>query len=71
MSNKSLVSINDLTKEEILELIEKASHFEANPNRDILAGKVVATLFFDICLMTCIPFVSLHLKLENMIFAHR
>lgn len=47
MSNKSLVSINDLTKEEILELIEKASHFEANPNRDILAGKVVATLFFE------------------------
>ncbi len=47
MSNKSLVSINDLSKEEILELIEKASHFEQNPNRDILAGKVVATLFFE------------------------
>ena len=47
MSNKSLVSINDLTKDEILELIEKASHFEANPNRNILAGKVVATLFFE------------------------
>ena len=46
MSNKSLVSINDLSKEEILDLIEKASHFEQNPNRDILAGKVVATLFF-------------------------
>ena len=47
MSNKSLVSINDLTKDEILDLIEKASHFEANPNRNILAGKVVATLFFE------------------------
>lgn len=47
MSNKSLVSINDLTKDGILELIEKASHFEANPNRNILAGKVVATLFFE------------------------
>ncbi len=47
MSNKSLVSINDLSKEEILDLIEKASHFEQNPNRDILAGKVVATLFFE------------------------
>lgn len=42
-----MVSINDLSKEEILELIEKASHFEQNPNRDILAGKVVATLFFE------------------------
>ena len=47
MSNKSLVSINDLSKEEILDLIEKASHFEQNPNRDILAGKVVATLCFE------------------------
>ncbi|MGN1265129.1 MAG: aspartate carbamoyltransferase [Muribaculaceae bacterium] len=47
MSNKSLVSINDLSKDEILDLIEKASHFEQNPNRDILAGKVVATLFFE------------------------
>lgn len=47
MSNKSLVSISDLTKEEILELIEKASHFEENPNRRILEGKVVATLFFE------------------------
>ena len=45
MSNKSLVSISDLTKDEILELIEKASHFEENPNRKILEGKVVATLF--------------------------
>ena len=47
MSNKSLVSINDLSKDEILDLIEKASHFEQNSNRDILAGKVVATLFFE------------------------
>ena len=47
MSNKSLVSISDLTKDEILELIEKASHFEENPNRKILEGKVVATLFFE------------------------
>ena len=47
MSNKSLVSISDLTKDEILELIKKASHFEENPNRKILEGKVAATLFFE------------------------
>ena len=47
MSNKSLVSISDLTKDEILELIEKASHFEENPNRRILEGKVVATLLLE------------------------
>ena len=43
MENESLVSISDFSKEEILELL----YFEANPNRNLLAGKVVATLFFE------------------------
>lgn len=45
MSN--IVSINDLSKQEILDLLETASRFEANPNRKILDGKVIATLFFE------------------------
>lgn len=45
MSN--IVSINDLSKQEILDLLETASQFEANPNRKILDGKVIATLFFE------------------------
>jgi aspartate carbamoyltransferase catalytic subunit len=44
---KSLVSINDFTKDEYLKLMELAAHFEANPNQDILKGKVVAVLFFE------------------------
>ena len=47
MANNSIVSINDLSKEEILKLLHTASLFEANPNRHILDGKVVATLFFE------------------------
>lgn len=47
MNNESLVSISDLTKEEILELLEKARKFEENPNQRLLEGKVVATLFFE------------------------
>lgn len=43
----SLVSISDYGKEEILEILDLASYFEANPNRRILEGKVVATLFFE------------------------
>ena len=46
MNSESLVSISDFTKDEILSLLESASRFEANPNRDLLKGKVVATLFF-------------------------
>ncbi|MDE5745201.1 MAG: aspartate carbamoyltransferase [Paramuribaculum sp.] len=47
MNSKSLVSIDDISKDEILELIEKAKYFEENPNLKVLDGKVVATLFFE------------------------
>jgi len=47
MNPGSIVSINDLGKEDILQLLESASKFEAHPDRKILDGKVVATLFFE------------------------
>lgn len=45
MSN--LVSIDDISLEEILDLIERARYFEEHPNHKVLDGKVVATLFFE------------------------
>lgn len=47
MKTQSLVSIDDITKEEMLQLLERARYFEANPNSKLLDGKVVATLFFE------------------------
>lgn len=47
MNPGSIVSINDLGKEDILSLLDSASRFEANPDRKILDGKVIATLFFE------------------------
>ena len=47
MNTRSLVSIEDYTKEEILEVLKSASEFEANPNQRLLEGKVVASLFFE------------------------
>ncbi len=47
MNTSSLVSISDISKEEILRLLQQASYFEENPNQKILDGKVVATLFFE------------------------
>ncbi|WP_407405736.1 aspartate carbamoyltransferase [Sodaliphilus sp.] len=44
---KSLVSISDLGKEEILALLDRAREFEQQPNQRLLDGKVVATLFFE------------------------
>ena len=43
----SLVSISDYGKDEILEILDLAAHFEANPNQKVLEGKVIATLFFE------------------------
>lgn len=47
MNSNSLVSISDISKDEILGLLEQARYFEENPNHKILDGKVVATLFFE------------------------
>ncbi|MDR1645224.1 MAG: aspartate carbamoyltransferase [Tannerellaceae bacterium] len=47
MKSKSLVSIDQCTKEDILRILDNAARFEANPNRVLLEGKVAATLFFE------------------------
>ncbi len=47
MNSNNLVSITDISKEEILYLLEQARYFEEHPNHKILDGKVVATLFFE------------------------
>ena len=47
MNTRSLVSISDLSKQEIIHLLDVASKFDHNPNQRLLEGKVVATLFFE------------------------
>lgn len=47
MDKHDFVTIADMSREKILYMIELAQQFEAHPNRDLLRGKVVATLFFE------------------------
>ena len=47
MEKHNFVTIADITKEKILYMIEMAREFEKHPNREILKGKVIATLFFE------------------------
>ena len=47
MKNRSLISINDFSKEEQIQILDLAETFEANPTQPLLDGKVVATLFFE------------------------
>ena len=47
MSKKSLISIGDFTKEEILHVLVTAKEFEQNKEQNFLEGKVIASLFFE------------------------
>ena len=47
MNKASFYSIEQLTAEQIIEILDSAELFEQNPNRDFLRGRVVATLFFE------------------------
>ncbi|KAB2872297.1 MAG: aspartate carbamoyltransferase [Bacteroidales bacterium] len=58
MKNRSLVSINDLSKEEIFKVLDLAEEFEKNPSQKIMDGKVVATLFFEPSTRTRLSFES-------------
>ncbi|MCQ2083886.1 MAG: aspartate carbamoyltransferase [Bacteroidaceae bacterium] len=46
-TGRSLISLEGLDKKDILWLLDQAALFEAQPNRKILDGKIVATLFFE------------------------
>lgn len=47
MNTNSLVSISDISLDEMKKLLDDAAYFERHPNHKILDGKVVATLFFE------------------------
>jgi aspartate carbamoyltransferase catalytic subunit len=67
MSNNSLVSISDYSKEEILEILDSAAGFESNPNQNTLAGKVIATLFFEPSTRTRLSFETAVIRLGGKI----
>jgi aspartate carbamoyltransferase catalytic subunit len=58
MKNRSLVSIDDLTTEEALKILDDAAEFEKNPVQKLLEGKVIATLFFEPSTRTRLSFES-------------
>jgi aspartate carbamoyltransferase catalytic subunit len=47
MKNKSIVSIEQCSEDDILRILKNAARFEERPNRRLLEGKVAATLFFE------------------------
>ncbi len=47
METNSLVTIADHSREKLEYLIRMSAEFEKHPNRSLLSGKIVATLFFE------------------------
>ncbi len=58
MEKRSLISITDLTKEEIVRITELAAYFEAHPYEPLLHGRVIASLFFEPSTRTRLSFES-------------
>ena len=58
MKNRSFVSIDDFTKEEIIGILDMAEEFEKQPVRELLKNRVIATLFFEPSTRTRLSFES-------------
>jgi len=67
MKNRSLVSIDDFSTEEIIQTLDLAEEFEKKPVQKLLDGKVIATLFFEPSTRTRLSFESAINKLGGKI----
>lgn len=67
MNNRSLVSIDDFSTEEIISTLDLAEQFEKEPVQKLLEGKVIATLFFEPSTRTRLSFESAINKLGGKI----
>ncbi len=47
MKKNDFVTIADMSSNDIMQLLHMAAEFEKHPNRELLKGRIVATLFFE------------------------
>ncbi|MFO7853177.1 MAG: aspartate carbamoyltransferase [Bacteroidota bacterium] len=67
MMNKSLVSIDDLSTDEMVSILDLAEEFERESSQPLLEGKVIATLFFEPSTRTRLSFESAISRLSGKI----
>ncbi len=58
MKNRSLVSIDDFSTSEMIDILDMAEKFEKQPVRKLLEGRVIATLFYEPSTRTRLSFES-------------
>ena len=64
---RDIISINEISKEEVIHILEVAKKLEKNPKPELLKGKVLATLFFEPSTRTRLSFESAMLKLGGSV----
>lgn len=67
MKPKSLFNIGDYNQSDILRILQSASKFKEKPNRDVLQGRVCATLFFEPSTRTRLSFETAVNRLRGRI----
>ena len=67
MKPKSLVNIGDYGRDDIFRILESAARFKREPDRDLLKGKVCATLFFEPSTRTRLSFETAVSRLSGRI----
>jgi len=69
---KDIISVNDLSKEEIVKILGTAALFDKKPDQNLLPGKILATLFFEPSTRTRLSFMSAMQRLggKNIGFAN-
>ena len=67
MLPKCFVNIDDYSREDIFRILESAARFKQQPNRDLLQGKVCATLFFEPSTRTRLSFETAVNRLRGRI----
>ena len=58
LKNRDIISIDDFSKEELLHILKVVKDFEQKPRKNLLKGKILATLFFEPSTRTRLSFVS-------------
>ncbi|MBN2368023.1 aspartate carbamoyltransferase, partial [Candidatus Woesearchaeota archaeon] len=66
MNNRSFVSIDDISKEDILKILATAERMETS-DEPLLKGKILATLFFEPSTRTRLSFESAMLRLGGQV----
>ena len=67
LQGRSLISISDLSKDEILVILKKADEMKKKPPKEMLGGKILASCFFEPSTRTRLSFEAAMIRLGGSV----